>query len=233
MSSEFQWNDSNPKCHFTSQLADLQSFDDTTQHELTQSFTLAMSMGLFGSVIAGICIDRVGLEMSTALTLALGQVQMLMIVLFGSNRLVMVLSFWVYSVFRAFLYPVFISSLTIKLGFKYFGMLLGIGFALGGLTQLFMASLAGLVSGTCHYTETSSLDPEQAALCDHGSWMILHILQFLLLSALLYIPHYDRQDRIKEQARMFELLNSPGSEFAYEYGAVEAEENEKSSTNIE
>jgi MFS family permease len=179
-----------------------------------------MSMGIFGSIIAGIFIDRIGLETSTALTLVLGQLQMLVLIFFGTNQLAMSVSFWIYTVFRAFLYPVFISSLTIRLGFKYFGMLLGIGFALGGMTQLLMPSLSGLVGGSCHRAEHQPL--EANASCDHGSWMPLHIFQFFILAILLLVPYYDRLDVIAQERQIYELLHSSGQS----YGAIEEEEDE-------
>lgn len=59
---------------------------------------------------------------------------------------------------RLLLYNVSLYSLpcfhcflkTSRLGFKYFGNLLGIGFDVSGIAQLLMAALANAVQGDCH-----------------------------------------------------------------------------------
>ena len=69
------------------------------------------------------------------------------------NVPMMTIGFVIYTLFRAFLYPVFIACISDKLGFKYFGILMGIGFAVSGIVQLGIAPLANAVQGTCHLQE--------------------------------------------------------------------------------
>ena len=184
-------------------LADLNEFSSSVQHELARDFTFIMSLGLIGSILVGWLIDRIGLECCTSLTLFLGQVQMLLSFFFSDRRSMMVVGFWIYTLFRQFLFPVYISSLTTRLGFKYFGVLLGIGFFVGGLTQLFLATLDEAVQGDCH--EGGSQDDMTS--CNHGGWKQLHIVQFVILGVLLLIPIQDYRDKLERQRQMSEILN--------------------------
>lgn len=183
------------------------------QHQLARTFTLVMSMGFFASIFVGWLIDRIGLEICTALTLILGQVQALIIVLFGGNYTMMVTSFWVYAVFRQFLYPVYIASLTSRLGFKYFGVLLGIGFALGGIAQLYLAPLLEFVQGDCHNSSIMVVDEAESSsqshqvTCNEGRWMFIHWFQFVCLGLLLLVPLADYRDRMNRQMVINKVLH--------------------------
>jgi hypothetical protein len=131
---------------------------------MARIFTLTASMGIIASLLVGWLIDKIGFELCTAITLILGQLQMLLLVLFGKYQILLVISFGVYTVFRQLLYPVFIASLTSRLGFKYFGVLLGIGFTLASITNSFLAALAEAVQCDCHTMNTTILNNES----DHG-----------------------------------------------------------------
>jgi MFS family permease len=173
-----------------------------------------MSMGISASVVSGWLIDRVGLEICTGLTLVMGQVQMLFLGFFSDNQSLVVASFWIYAFFRQFLYPVFISSLTSHLGFKYFGILLGVGFFAGGLAQLFLATLVEAVQGDCREQKQ-----EAQGDCNHGFWKQLHIIQFVVLGVLMIVPLQDRRDRL-EQERLMKTVLSIGYPPTPGYGAL-------------
>lgn len=167
-----------------------------------------MSMGIVASLAVGSLIDRVGLEFCTAMTLMSGQLQMLLI-LFGSNsETMMILSFVAYTIFRAFLYPVFIGSLTSRLGFKYFGILLGLGFAMSGVAQLLFPVLVRFLQGDCHLLDDAGL--VEAAVesreCDHGKWQSSEIVQFFLLGAMNIVPILDHRDAVARKKKIQELL---------------------------
>jgi hypothetical protein len=171
-------------------------------------------MGIGASVVSGWLIDRIGLEICTGLTLVMGQLQMLFICFFSDNRSLVVASFWIYTFFRQFLYPVFISSLTSHLGFKYFGILLGVGFFAGGLAQLFLATLVEAAQGDCREQQHGVQGD-----CDHGFWKQLHFIQFALLGVLMIVPIQDRRDRLEQERRMKTVL-SIGSPPRPGYGTV-------------
>jgi MFS family permease len=182
----------------------MQDFPANVQHELARYFTITMSVGIIASVVVGSLIDRIGLPFCTIVTLVFGQLQILVLCFFGKNKSVMVVGFAIYTFFRQFLFPVFIASLTGQLGFKYFGILLGIGFAISGVLQLLFATLVELVRGDCRLAEES-----ESASCSHGWWRELHLIQFILLAILCVVPIQDHRDLVGRKRKMKELLGSP------------------------
>lgn len=181
----------------STELADFHQYTHPVQHELAKTFTLFMSLGVTASVLAGFLIDQLGVEVCTVMTLIFGQLEMITLVLFGNYRAMMIFSFFCYTMFRSFLYPVFIASLTSRLGFKYFGVLLGLGFAISGIGQLLMAPLADFVQGDCHVISSEDLTDDTD--CSSGLWLSLHIVELSVLTALLAIPYMDRRARIRRE----------------------------------
>jgi hypothetical protein len=126
----------------------------------------------------------------------MGQLHMLIVIFCSGMPTPMIVGFFIYTLFRQFLFPVFIACLSARLGFKYFGMLNGLGFASSGMAQLFLASLVRAVKGTCH------LQMEEG--CSHGYWDELHIIQFCALTALLVFPMLDSYFETKTKNRTSE-----------------------------
>jgi MFS family permease len=198
----------------STELADLQYYDADVQHQLTSSFTVVMAMGAFVSVFVGWLIDQIGVEACMAMTLIFGQMQMLILLFFGSNLGWFKASFGVYTFFRQFLYPVYIASLTNRFGFKYFGVLLGIGFGVGGVAQLFLSTLDEAVQGDCHLSNDTSLEEPD---CDQGSWVQLHVIQILVLVVLLAAPFQDHRARKLREKKIKDVLS--GRLSTTQYGA--------------
>lgn len=190
----------------STELADLGLFSSTVQHELAKTFTSIMSSGVMASIFAGYLIDKFGVEVCTAMTFIFGQIQMIILLFFSKSHTMTVVSFFCYTMYRSFLYPVFIASLTSRLGFKYFGILLGIGFAIAGIVQLLMTPLNDAVQGDCHLdsqttattrTRTNTSNDEN---CFEGLWISLHLLQLSVLLALMIIPYMDYRSRLSLEA---------------------------------
>ncbi|CAB9499631.1 Major Facilitator Superfamily [Seminavis robusta] len=181
----------------STELADQQVFSIETQHDLARSFTLIMSGGLVASIFVGWLMDRVGLETCTIVSLVLGQTSLLLRIV-GQSYNSMLFGYVLYTLFRQFLFPVFIACLTAKLGFKYFGFLSGIGFALSGIAQFSMASLVHFLSGDCHLQKGPIYATQP---CSHGSWNLFHILQIAMLASLTIIPILDRREAARQQER--------------------------------
>ena len=189
------------------QLADMRMFSNQQQRQLANTFTLIMSCGTPVSFASGWLMDLVGLEACTACMLLAGVLQMLIILLFGEypySQQIMVLGFVCYTLFRNSTFPIFIASVSHNLGFKYFGLLSGIGYALSGVTQLFMVDLIHLVQGDCHLLSSSSSsssisDEKKQEECDSGAWWQLHIVQLSCLCVLGLVPVWDYRARIARQ----------------------------------
>ena len=184
----------------STELADQQVFSVETQHDLSRSFTFVMSGGLLGSILVGWWMDRVGLEACTIVTLMLGQASLVLRILSRTSP-VMVVGFVVYTLFRQFLFPVFIACLTARLGFKYFGILSGIGFALSGTVQVFMASLVHRLAGNCHLQQPTA-EGTAPTSCHHGTWTQFHVFQIVLLGVLILIPIVDQREAANREKSM-------------------------------
>lgn len=182
-------------------------FSTKEQHELAQLFTVIIALGLLASLLVGWLMDQVGLEFCTALTLVLGQAQTAVLVWLADRRSFLITSFVCYMLFRSFLFPIFIASITTHLGYKYFGLLNGIGFALSGVAQAFMSHVVRLVQGTCHLN-THVIDVAAAPECDHGQWVALHFVELVVLTLLLATPILDYIEKVAHKRRVRDVLGS-------------------------
>jgi hypothetical protein len=223
------------------QLADQQQFPDSVQRDLTRTFTLINSMGMIGSFIVGSLLDRVGLEWCTVLTLMWGQLHVVFAYTSAttgiSDTRFMLTNFGMYMLFRNFLYPVYIASITERLGFKYFGVLLGIGFAISGVTQLSMTALDEWVQGDCHLqqeaaeaaavgddtaavADTDGNDGDATTFCNAGWWNPLHVIQFIQLGGLMLCPILDRWEIRNRTAKVKSILGTPPPPCSSLYGSL-------------
>ena len=102
-----------------------------------------------------------------------------------------VASYVMYSTFRSFLFRFIHAGISSELGFRYFGILVGIAYAISGLLQfLFMEPLVLWLRGTCHdayYAELPALDPSLAD-CSPQRWETIHWIQAGTLALLLLVP---------------------------------------------
>jgi hypothetical protein len=122
----------------------------------------------------------------------------------------------IYTMFRQFLFPVYIACLSARLGFKYFGILNGLGFAVSGVAQLFIAYVVRAVQGTCHTDIGSD--------CTHGRWTQLHIVQVCILSLLLVIPLLDHYAEKNQAAKASQTQQYIAIEL--DYGSIPEEPND-------
>ena len=182
------------------ELEDLNQFTSSQQRTLAQLFTWFMSLGMPYAVFVGWLMDRVGLEVCTLVTLFLGQLSALLMMVASFDSLsesnayiILLVGYAIYSLFRQFLYPVFLAYITARLGFKYFGLLSGIGFALSGAAQWFLADLVAFV----HH-----------GFAGGGTWWIdFHIFQIALLGVLMIIPIADHRDVQRRDHQMKDALD--------------------------
>ena len=194
----------------SSKLADFQDFSLPEQRQLARIFTLFMSAGVFASVLVGSIMDHAGLELATSLTLLLGILHIVVLSLLGDRFMWMIFGFFLYVMFRQFLFPLFIASLMHHLGYKFFGLLSGTGFFLSGISQIFMASLANAIQGDCHdliYLKQYGTGED----CDGGMWAQLHMREIAVLVLLFLVPMLDRRERREHEEEVEKVIRARSS----------------------
>lgn len=166
--------------------------------------------------LSGYLLDSVGFVPTAFITISLGILEMFFLLMAGDSEAIMIASFVCYAVFRAFLFPYFFASLSRKIGFRFFGMLTGIGFCLSGFSQLAIAPVATLFEGTCH--EYDGLTTGDAIGCDQGRWSLAHWAEIVTLCLLLVIPIFDwLAESKKKKEKESKLLDTS----TLSYGSVE------------
>ena len=98
------------------QVADLYDYSSTERHQLARRLTAIMSCGVLASFVAGHVMDHVGPDTCQIFTLLLGQLQLVVLLAKGESKAWLTLCFALYCLFRQFLFPTFIASITDKLG---------------------------------------------------------------------------------------------------------------------
>jgi hypothetical protein len=133
-------------------------------------------------------MDKNGFPITMLVTIFFGVVWAILLST-GDSQL-LVVSFVFYALFRTFLYTFIFSYLADKLGFKYFGILVGIMFFVSGIFGLLQYPLSVWAGGTCITAKASD-----QATCSHGQWALLNHLTVFMLMGLLYFPYQDYVER--------------------------------------
>jgi hypothetical protein len=96
-------------------------------------------------------------------------------------------SFVFFSLFRTFLYTFIFSYLADRLGFKFYGVLVGIMFIISGFVSLLQYWLLDFAEGDCSTSGDS--------VCTHSQWLLLNRLMLLMFVSLLIFPYQDYTER--------------------------------------
>ena len=145
-------------------------------------------------------MDCIGLETCTVVMLVTGSLQMVIVIFFSNRPSMMILSFACYSLFRQFLFQVFNACISVQMGFKYFGILRGIGFVLSGAAQLGIVQVVHAVQGSCHVTMNNKP-------CTQGYWTELHVIFAILLVTLIGVPVMDHYYNVQVEKERVTLLD--------------------------
>jgi MFS family permease len=122
------------------QLGDSYSMKEDERSAYGGMFTFIMGMSVLVIPIAGAIMDAAGLPLTSAITILFGAVWVALLLARMEDAILA--SFVFYAIFRTFLFTFFFAQLADVMGFKFFGMLAGIIFAIGGLLGLVQLYLA-------------------------------------------------------------------------------------------
>lgn len=153
-------------------------------------FTVVMTLGTVAIPFVGACMDTLGFPATSFFTSLFGLVWS--VLLMSSSRSAFFISFVLYTLFRTFLFTFMFAYLADTLGFKYFGVLAGVLFAISGFVGLGQYYLAQWATGTCHSLVTDDLH------CDRGQWSTINLCMlatFVCMFAFSYSDWVRRKNR--------------------------------------
>jgi len=198
------------------QLGDSQMYSVEEQKGFGRLFTAIMTCGFIAIPIVGAVMDKYGFPMTSLFTTFFGIVWS--ICLLAKSRSSAIPSFISYALFRTFLFTFLFAYLADVFGFKYFGILGGLMFVLGGLLSLTQYSLTAWAAGTCHTFDT--VQPG----CSSGYWDTVNMVQLLSQFVLLAFTYQDWIRRRRE-AVIFTRVRSRNNLAESGYGAVSTVDN--------
>ena len=146
------------------------------QRQFGRYFSLIMTSGAFAIPIVGYFMDTKGFPATWAATVTLG-VAWSLLVLYDSQWTLLP-SFVCYALFRTFLFTFLFAFIADTMGFRYFGVLAGIMFVIGGLVGLLQYPLAKWAAVTCHLATT----PLTRIHCDRGNWSIVNLGEHIIIA---------------------------------------------------
>jgi MFS family permease len=150
-------------------------------------FTLAITCGASTIPLAGALMDIYGFPATSVITIGCGFAWSALLLL--QDRLALKFSFIFYAIYRTFFYTFVFAYLADVLGFKYFGVLAGIMFVIGGVLSLVQYPLAQVMAGSCHFEAETDV-------CDPGYWLYLNYFMAITVASTWYFSYMDWKNRM-------------------------------------
>jgi MFS family permease len=186
---------------FDVQLGDGNYLNDYERHNYARLFTLTITMGIIFIPIIGGIMDKYNFPIASLATSSFGFLWMCFLIV--ETKFSLIISFIMYAIYRTFLFTFVFAYLADTLGFKYFGVLAGLMFMMGGLLSLLQVPIVEVISGTCHRIHHEG---ETEGDCDQGHWRVLNTIVGLMILCTLYFSWQDWVRR--EQLKVFNDIQS-------------------------
>lgn len=165
-------------------------------------FTLIMTLGVFAIPLVGYMMDNKGFPATSAATVAFGVLWSLL--LLYDSRYSLLPSFMFYALFRTCLFTFLFAYLADTMGFRFFGVLAGLMFVIGGFVGLLQYPLAIWAAGTCH----SANSPLKRAHCSRGHWEEVNLLMACSIISLFWFSYRDWVRRRRQASSLSHSLSS-------------------------
>jgi MFS family permease len=182
---------------FDLQIADLQHLEPAEAQTYAQLFTLIITLGVIAIPLIGATMDFVGFPVTSSVTIAAGIVWSILQQI--PNAWALLTSFIAYATFRTFFYTFFFAYLADTFGFKYFGVLAGVVFVLGGVISFLQYPLAELGSGSC--TSVNVIAP-----CTGSNWHLINAVMTVMILSTIVFSYKDWQRR-QAQKQIQQVVN--------------------------
>jgi hypothetical protein len=168
------------------------SLSESEQQSWARIFVVCLSVGsLFASLAIGLSMKHVGINTCIAIVLVLGELHSAIWLFLRESKVGRMLGFIVFILFRQSITPVYVASLSQKLGFKYYGLLSAIGHVLSGVSLMALARGIG-----CIQELDDTLEGYRNA-----NWDNWHLVQCLVMAGLLVVPMLDYMLNSNRQRR--------------------------------
>ena len=189
----------------TTQLGDMMMVPFDQMSEYGDKLTVLMTAGVVYIPVVGWLMDYCGYPVTMLCTVVFAIVWASLLCV--NNVTYIYASFVAYSLFRTFLFTFLFSYMADRLGFKFFGILVGILFAIAGFIGLLQYPLSRYADGDC----ITSPGPD----CNKGQWNIVNHIMLLSFISLLFFPYQDHIER-KEKAWRFRSTYGASSDTGQE-----------------
>lgn len=172
------------------QLGDLGIVPEADTSHYGDLLTLFMTGGVVVIPVVGWMMDVWGFPVTMFVTILFSIFWASLLCLLDAKYLIA--SFVCYALFRTFLFTFLFSYMADRLGFQFFGILVGILFLISGVVGLLQYPLSEWADGSCI---TDSQDG-----CSHGQWDKVNHIMLVSFCLLLFFPYQDHIER-KEISR--------------------------------
>lgn len=190
---------------FDAQIRDGSPLTVAQEHDYARLFTLVITFGVVGIPVVGACMDHMGFPATSAILISCGVIWAMLSITRSPNTLL--LSFLFYSAFRTFFFTFTFAYLADVLGFKYFGVLAGIMFVLGGVLGILQYPLAEFAVRVC-----TSNPLTQHLSCTEGYWSQVNLVMTVCIASTLFFSYADWQRRNDPRSAFVERAPSTSSE---------------------
>jgi len=174
------------------QLADLDILPQDQISKYGSYLTLSMTAGVLFIPLSGWLMDVYGYPTTMLVTILSSIVWAFFLCLQNADFLIP--SFVAYAFFRTLLYTFIFSYMADRLGFQFFGILVGVLFIISGFMGLLQYPFSEWAYGNCYSTNGASN-------CSSGQWSILNHFMFANFVLLLFFPFQDHVERRELQRR--------------------------------
>ena len=165
-------------------------------------FTMIMTLGVFAIPLVGYMMDNRGFPVTSVVTVSFGLLWSLL--LLYDSRYSLLPSFMFYALFRTCLFTFLFAYLADTMGFRFFGVLAGLMFVLGGFVGLLQYPLAMWAAGTCH----SANSPLKRAHCSRGHWEEVNLSMACSMASLFWFSYRDWVRRRRQATSLSHSLSS-------------------------
>lgn len=175
----------------TTQLGDMMIVPFDQMSDYGDKLTVLMTAGVIVIPVVGWLMDYCGYPLTMLITVVFAIIWAFLLCV--NSPAYIYASFIAYALFRTFLFTFLFSYMADRLGFKFFGILVGILFAVAGFVGLLQYPLSTFADGDC----ITNPGPD----CNVGKWGDLNHIMLYTFIPLLFFPYQDYIERREKEWR--------------------------------